>query len=63
MGAGVGMEGWDSPPSPYCAVLGLQDQTEILNQEGVKKKMHEWGVGVELPLYSLSTPPSQSIFI
>ena len=62
MGAGVGMEGCDYPPSPYCAVLGLQDLTGILNQEG-EKKMHESGVGVEFPLYSLSTPPSQSIFI
>lgn len=47
------MEGWDSPPSPYCAVLGLQDQTDILNQEGVKKNAWVGGRGRVPTLFTL----------
>lgn len=30
-GGDMGVEYWSSLPSPYCAILGLQDQIRILN--------------------------------
>ena len=46
------------PTKPLFAVLCLQDQTEILNQNQVKKKKKTMSQGeeVELPLYSTLHP-------